>query len=1086
MIGYYRHPTIFRDQVVFVAEDDLWMVSADGGDAFRLTANPGTETYPRFSPDGNQIAFVGRDEGRLDVYVMPATGGSSRRISYLGANTQVLTWTPDGASVIVSTDYQQPFEGWGHLWRIPVDGPEPEEVGWGPARGISYERGGPAVVIARNSFDPARWKRYRGGRAGSVWVDRQGEGEFMILVDPGGNLADPMWIGRRIYFLSDHEGVGNLYSVSPTGSGLRRHTHHEDFYARFPSTDGRRIVYHCGADLWVFDPRRDESRRLEVNLPSARPQRNRRFISVTPRNLESVSLHPEGHTVAAVVRGGVYSMPLWEGSPIRHGPVSEARQRLPEWLADGKSLVMVSDESGEDQLVVTTDPATSNRRRRSRRPDLGRVRTLHPSPTNSDAVAVTNHRHELLLVNPNSGRTQLVHRSPFGWTAGVSWSPDGAYLAFGAVTSRTTSNICIYEVVSGRTHVLGSPEFEDWNPSFDPDGKYLAFLSIRAFEPIPDSHFHDYGFPRGGMLMLVPLAAETPSPFALSQRSPRAPGAPPEGGPPKPPETSAEGGESEPPSPPPPPQPVPTKIDFEGIEDRVLAFPPPPAVYSRIAMARGRAFFLVHPLERAANFGEENGPGARLDVWDFGNDKVETIADGVTGFTVSRDGKVLAYRGKKTLRVVPVGFKDDKSGNERPGRETGFVDLDRLRVEVIPGAEWKQMFSEAWRLQRDHYWWETMGGVDWPSIHDRYRDLVDRVASRAEFSDLLWEMQGELGTSHAYELGGDYRPAPVWTQGHLGARVAYERGDWKVVQIPHGDSWDPPSFSPLAAPGIDIAEGDRLLAIDERPVDSRVSPAARLVERGGRTVTLTVRRGRGKPRRIVVNPLNDETRLWYRDWVRGNREYLAERSEGRIGYIHIPDMGPAGFAEFHRAWKSEVDRQGLVIDVRFNRGGNVSQILLERLLRERVGYRITRWRDPSAMPDDAPMGPMVCLTNENAGSDGDIFSHVFKMKGLGPLIGTRTWGGVVGIWPQQSLVDGTVTTQPEFHTWFTDVGYGVENFGATPDLEVINSPQDYAQGFDRQLEVGLEELLKLIEASPGKPEFGDRPLTRPPAFPRLS
>ncbi|HJQ96146.1 MAG TPA: S41 family peptidase, partial [Acidimicrobiia bacterium] len=1081
MIGYYRHPTIFQDWVVFVAEDDLWMVSAEGGDAFRLTANPGTETYPRFSPDGTQIAFVGRDEGRLDTYVMPAAGGSSRRVSYLGANTQVLGWTPDGGSVLVSTDYQQPFEGWGHLWRIPLEGPEPVPMGWGPARGISYEKGGPGVVIARNSFDPARWKRYRGGRAGSVWIDRDGDGVFTTLIDPGGNLADPMWIGRRVYFLSDHEGVGNIYSVTPTGTGMRRHTHHDDFYARFPSSDGRQIVYHCGADLWVFDPRKDETRSVEVNLPSARPQRNRRFIPVTARNLESTSLHPEGHSLAAVVRGGVYSMPLWEGSPTRHGLVSEARQRLPEWLADGKSLVMVSDESGEDELVVTTDSATVERRRRTRRADLGRLRSLYPSPTDADSVAVTNHRHELLLVNPSNGRSRLIHRSPHGWTAGVSWSPDGAFLAFGAVTSRTTSNICIYEVSSGRTHILGSPEFEDWNPSFDPDGKYLAFISVRAFEPIPDSHFHDYGFPRGGMLMLVPLLADTPSPFAQSHRKPRAPGAPPDGTPPKSPEAPTDPeATDEVPTPPP----ATTKIDFEGWEERVVAFPTPPGVYSRLALARGRAFFLVHPLERAANFGEEDGPpGARLDAWDFGTDKVETVAEGVTGFTVSRDGKVLAYRNKKALRVVPAGFKDDKSGNERIGRETGFVDLDRLRVEIIPGAEWKQMFSEAWRLQRDYYWWETMGGVDWPSIHDRYRDLVDRVASRAEFSDLLWEMQGELGTSHAYELGGDYRPAPVWTQGHLGARLTYERGGWRVIRIPQGDSWDPRASSPLAAPGIGVEEGDRIVAIDDRPVDARVSPASRLVERGGRTAILTIRRGRAKLRRVVVNPLNDETRLWYRDWVRSNREYLSERSEGRVGYIHIPDMGPTGFGEFHRSWKSEVDRQGLVVDVRFNRGGNVSQLLLERLLRERVGYRITRWRDPSAMPDDAPMGPMVCLTNENAGSDGDIFSHVFKMKGLGPLIGTRTWGGVVGIWPQQSLVDGTVTTQPEFHTWFTDVGYAVENFGATPDLEVVNSPQDYAREFDRQLEVGLEELLRLIELAPSTPEFGDRPLTKPPSFP---
>jgi tricorn protease len=380
----------------------------------------------------------------------------------------------------------------------------------------------------------------------------------------------------------------------------------------------------------------------------------------------------------------------------------------------------------------------------------------------------------LLLVNPESGRSRLVHRSPYAWISGVSWSPDGNLLAFGAATSRSTSNIHLYDVSSQSIRVLGNAEFDDWNPSFDPEGKYLAFLSVRAFEAIPDSHFHDYGFPRGGMLMLVPLLAETPSPFAWAQRSPRAPGAPPEGAAPKAGEDSGEGGaQPEASTAPPPPKPAVTKVDFDGIEERIIAFPLTPGVYSRAALGRGKAFFLTHPLERASNFNEEDGPsGARLDAWDFATDKVETVAEGVTAFTLSRDGKVLAYRSKKALRVVPVGFKDDKSGNERVGRETGYVDLDRLRVEVIPGAEWRQMFSEAWRLQRDHYWWETMGGVDWPAIRDRYLELVDRVASRAEFSDLLWEMQGELGTSHAYELGGDYRPAPIWTQGHPGPRFA--------------------------------------------------------------------------------------------------------------------------------------------------------------------------------------------------------------------------------------------------------------------------------------------------------------------------
>ncbi len=1073
MIGYYRYPTIHRDRVVFVAEDDLWMVSSEGGNALRLTANPGTEIFPRFSPDGSRLAYVGRDEGRLDVFVIPSDGGSPERVTYLGSNTQVLGWST-ADEVVVATDYQQPFEGWTHLWRVPLHGGNPEPMNLGPARAISHQPNGPGVVIGRNSFDPARWKRYRGGRAGSIWIDRHGTGDFESVQRIDGNLADPMWIGGRIYFLSDHEGVGNIYSVTPTGVGLTRHTNHKNFYARFPSSDGRRIVYHSGADLWILDPRNEKNARLPVNLPSARPQRNRRFVPASTRNLETVALHPQGHSLALTVRGGAYTMPLWEGTPRRHGPMSEARQRSAAWLSGGERIVVVSDENGEDELVVRPDESAP--KRRGRRPDLGRVRTIHPSPVDPDLVAVTNHRHELLLVELRRNRSRLVHRSPFSWVAGVDWSPDGRYLAFSAASSRTTSSVYLHQI-GGEAIRVGSPEFEDFSPCFDPEAKFLAFLSIRSFEPIQDVQFHDYGFPRAMMMMLVPLASDTPSPFSATSRSPRAPGAPPDV-----PEAKTGTGvpEGETAPAPEPARPAETKIDWDGIDRRIISFPVGAGLYGKLALGQGRAFFLVYNLDRALNFGEEESPGARLDAWDFATDKTDTVAEGVTDFTLSDDGKVLAIRLKKGLRVVPVGWKDDKSGNDKIGRETGYVDLDRLRVEVIPGAEWKQMFSEAWRLQRDHYWWDSMGGIDWPAIHDRYLALVDRVASRAEFSDLMWEMQGELGTSHAYELGGDYRPSPVWTQGHLGATLSLDRTGWKVGRIPDGDSWDRAAVSPLRAPAADVREGDRIVAVDQRPVDERVSPNSRLVERGGRAVELTVKRGRSALRSVVVATLTDEYRLWYRDWVKGNRAYLREQSDGRIGYIHIPDMGPAGFAEFHRSWKLEVDREGLVVDVRFNRGGNVSQILLERLLRVRVGYQVTRWRQPSPVPNDSPAGPMVCLTNENAGSDGDIFSHVWKLRNLGPLIGTRTWGGVVGIWPQQSLVDGTITTQPEFHHWFTDVGYGVENFGTVPDLEVVNSPADYQAGFDRQLEVGLEELKKEMEKASALPEFGDRPSTRAP------
>jgi tricorn protease len=1076
--GYYRHPTIHGETIVFVSEDDLWSVDATGGVACRLTANPGRQSHPRFSPDGALLAFVSRDEGPAEVHVMPADGGPSHRLSFLGALTEVVGWDRDGGAVIVATDHAQPFAGWAHLWSVPVDGAPAVPLGLGPARALSRRASGRGVVIGRNSFDPARWKRYRGGRTGSIWIDRDGSGSFVELVRLPGNLADPMWLGRRVFFLSDHEGHGNLYSVTPAGRDLTRHTEHEDYYARFPSTDGSRIVYHCGSDLWLLEPAAGGPARLDVLIPSARPQLGRRFMAPS-KYLESAALHPQGHSLALTARGQAFTLPLWEGAPARHGPPSRHRRRLAAWLSDGERVVMVTDEMGEEALTVERADGTGDPVRIER--DLGRARSLDPAPAGPDRVAVTNHRHELLLVDLARRTSRVLHRSPYHWITGTSWSPDGRWLAFSAATTRTTRSVFLYDTRNRRMHTVGRPEFDDVLPAFDPDGRHLYFLSGRSFDPVADVHFHDYGFPLGYAPYLVTLQAGRPSPFDRAAQPPRPPGAPAAGngsGEPQASGKAAAGATAD--------TPAEVEIDVDGLAERVVPFPLPPARYAGIVPLKGRVVMLSFPVEGTlgAELFAEPGPRGRLEAWDFGSEKSEPVADGVSGALASTDGKVLGIRSGSRLRVVPAGWKDDKSGKEAPGRDTGWVDLDRVRLEVIPVEEWRQMFSEAWRLQRDHYWFEDMAGVDWLDVHDRYAALVDRLGSRSEFSDLLWEMQGELGTSHAYELGGDYRPVPSITHGFLGADLRLERGRWVVDRVPYGDSWVAVSRSPLAAPGVEVAAGDRIETVDGVAVGRDTSPAELLVDRGGRPVSLTVRRGRSRPRTVVVTALASETALRYRDWVESNRARVHDATGGRAGYLHIPDMGPSGFSEFHRAWHHEVDHEGLVVDVRFNRGGNVSQLLLQKLLRRRLGYRVTRWREPYPFPDDAPAGPMVCLTNENAGSDGDIFSHTFKLHGLGPLIGTRTWGGVVGIWPQQSLVDGTITTQPEFGTWFTDVGYAVENYGTDPDIEVIVTPQDYREGRDPQLERGITELLARIEAAPPLPEFGALPSMRPPRLPR--
>lgn len=1074
--GYYRFPTVHDSTVVFVSEDDLWSVELSGGVARRLTANPGSVFYPVFSPDGSTLAFTSRDEGQPDVYVMDAEGGQPRRITFMGSTSFVAGWDPTSSAVIVASDWQQPFVGDLRLYRIPLDSLVPEPLDLGPGRIVSFgpprKQGKSGMVLARMSRDPAQWKRYRGGRAGTIWIDRNGNGEYAELVTLGGNLACPMWVGNRIFFLSDHEGHGNIYSVTPTGRNIERHTHHEGFYARWPSSDGATIVYHVGADLWALDLASGEARMMEVETQSARPQRNRRFQS-PGKHLESVDIHPAGHSVALVARGSTVTMPLWEGAPLSQSDGSASRERLATWLHDGERIAVVSDDQGEETILVKKVDGSGDVERISG--DFGRARSLAASPAGTQRIALTNHRHELVVINAETGKAKVIHRSPHLWIHGVGWSPDGRYLAFGASTSRTTSAIYIADVRTSRVRQVTSGDFDDSDPSFDPGGKYLYFLSGRTFDPMPDSVFHDYGFPQTSKPYALVLDSTTVSPFAVELAEPRAPGAPPV-------DASSDGPSGDKKD----KGPDPVKIVWDGLSDRLEAVPVPHGRYGRVAGAAGRVLFSSYPITGVTD-GPNGGPRGKLEAWDFATNKAEPVAEGIGDFTVTADGKVLGIIGGGKLRVVPSALKGggDKNGPEGPGRESGLVDLDRVRLEIDPAQEWAQMFSEAWRLQRDYFWREDMASVNWKAVHAQYLPLVDRVGSRSEFSDLMWEMQGELGTSHAYEMGGEYRPEPVWRQGFLGADlVSDRRGNWKVASIPEGDVWDAKTRSPLTVPGVGIAPGDRIVSVDGVKLDRNTSPYFALADRANRSVRLTVKRGNTKVRNVVVKASGSETALRYRNWVESNRATVREATDGKAGYIHIPDMGPWGFSEFNRSWLTEMHRDGLVIDVRYNRGGNVSQLLLSRLLRKRHGMRVSRWNEPTGFPYESPAGPMVALTNESSGSDGDIFSHTFKWHGLGKLVGTRTWGGVTGIWPQQALVDGTVTTQPEYGTWFEDVGFGVENYGTDPDVEVAIRPQDYADGIDPQMNAALEILIDEISAAgPQYPEVSSHASMKAPKLP---
>lgn len=1068
--GYYRFPTLSGDRVAFVCEDDLWTVPLHGGIARRLTTTLSAVITPHYSPDGKWLAFVARDEGHPEVYVMPAEGGVPTRLTYQGATVvRVVGWTPNGKEVIYhSTAGCPPRET--RLWRVPIAGGLPTMYPYGIAHAISFGANG-GVIIGRHTVDPARWKRYRGGTAGVFWIDRDGSGQFERFKPTDGDHTAPMWIGERIYFVSDYEGIANLYSCLPDGSDLQRHTHHEEYYVRFPTTDGRQIVYHAGAELYYYDIETGENAPIPLEVPSPRAQTQRKFVEAG-KYLQGFSLHPKGHSLLLTVRGKPFTMGNWEGAVIQHGEPQGVRYRISRWLADGECIATVSDASGEERLELHTSEGIT----RYEEFDVGIVYRMEACPVGRK-VALSNHRFELWIFDFESGTPTLVERSDAGMIEGFAWSPDGRWLAYSFAPNERTHIIKVYDSESGAIYPFTQPEFRDVAPDWDPDGDLLYFISYRDYDPVVDQMQYELGFPMGQRVMAVALRKDVPNPllpaphpFEEEQKA-----------------HPAQEGEPD------PNKPKPIDIDFEDIHRRVLTVPLPAGIYGQVAgLAKKRILVSRFPVEGTLDAPDwtstsEQGKGTLL-LYDFQKAKSEELLHGVSSFALSLDCKTLVYRSGERLRVLPAGQKpDEKYAQAPPSRESGWIDLGRVRCAVVPTEEWRQMYREAWRLQREFFWSPDMSGVDWQRVYDRYFPLLERLATRSEFSDLMWEMQGELGTSHCYELGGDYRQSPQYTLGFLGAEFEWDESaqGYRITHIHTGDPWLEHADSPLNEPGVLAQVGEVLIAINGQRLTRTRPPGELLLNQAGTPVQLTLCSLDGTLRTVETKTLTNEAKLLYREWVNRNRAYVHVKTNGQVGYVHIPDMGYSGFSEFHRGFLPELVRPGLIVDVRGNGGGFVSALILEKLARKRLGYDVPRWGKPMPYPYDSLMGPIVALTDERAGSDGDMFSHAFKLMKIGPLLGKRTWGGVIGIWPKSAFVDQGLTTQPEYAFWFYDVGWRVENYGTDPDIEVDYAPHDYAQGRDPQLDRGIEKILELMKRNPSKlPDFEPRPKLPLPTLPK--
>ena len=1066
--GYYRTPTIAGETIVFVCEDDLWSVDARGGLARRLTAGPAAIVLPRLSPDGTTVAYVGSDEGSPEVYTIPAIGGPPRRLTFLGSSALYVSgWSRDGHEIYFTSDAGVPFVKETLAWAIGRDGGEARRLPVGHAMSLDVAANG-ATLLGRNSLDPARWKRYRGGTAGHLWVDATGSGTFArIGAELGGNLVWPMWHGGRVAFLSDHEGIGNLYSARPDGSDVRRLSDEREYFARYPATDGKRIVYACGGEIVLLDPNGGQPVRVAIETPSAAPQTARRFVDASDL-LETFAPSPDGKALALVSRGHAYTMPLWEAAVSELGTGTTARRRSVAWLHDGTRVAYVDDSAGFERIAVepvdqSAPPAYATT------VDVGRITELVASPC-GDRLAFANHRHELFMLDLGSEPRKLDASQ--AWRCiDLAFSPDGRWLAYVWSPKSSTMIVRIADCESGAVVDATEALREDRSPAWDPEGKYLYFISARDFNPIYDALQFDLSFPHAMRPYVVTLRRDVPNPF-VAVPAPLHHAKDDDDA-----DEDDEGGDDKPKK-----APKPVLIDTDGLAHRILAFPVEEGNYANVAGVKGRALFSrfpVHGIKPSRHDDEEEG-GA-LVAYDFASERSATLASDIDGFVLGSDARTLVYESHGKLRAIDAGGEmPEEDLEEKPATETnrrsGWLDLGRIGVLVEPRDEWAQMLREAWRLQREQFWDPQMSGVDWNAVLTRYETLLPRIRTRAELSDLIWEMQGELGTSHAYEMGGDLRVPPQYRRGFLGADYAWDAGrnGYRIETILRGDSWNRGDDSPLAEPGLDVAAGDAIVAIAGARVSQTRTPDELLVNLANRDVAIDIERD-GTTRRVLVHALRDERMLRYRSWVTANRRLVHERTNGRVGYVHIPDMGPWGFAEFHRGYLTEFERDGLIVDVRYNRGGHVSPLLLEKLARKRVGYDVSRYGPPQPYPPESLGGPLVALTNQFAGSDGDIFSHCFKLYGLGTLVGMRTWGGVVGINPYHELVDGTVTTQPEYSFWFVDAGWQVENYGTDPDVEVDIAPQDSTAGRDPQMETALKLIGEAMVHATPRPAFPPYP-----------
>lgn len=1066
-----RYPDVHGNRVVFTYAGDLWIAPTDGGTAIRLTSHPGLEFAAKFSPDGTRIAFTGQYDGDEQVYVMPVSGGVPQQLSFYpavgplpqrwGFDNFVYGWTPDGTSVLYKSSYDGFEAGDMRLFTAPVAGGLPTALAMPVSGAGEFAPDGKRVVYSPLSNDHRAWKRYEGGWAQDLYVLDLDAKTWTNVTNSPRNDRDPVWIGEAIYYLSDRDGKMNLYRYDLASKATTQLTKHRDFDAKWASGDQTSglIVYEFDKQIRVFDTRTNSERAIEITVPSdalsARPAQTSVADDVRQFDLSS-----DGARALIGARGELYSVPVEHGITRNLAGTSNAHEREPAFSANGKQIAYVSDADGEEHLYVRLSDGSGTPRKLTR-DVLGRLYGPKWSPDDA-RIAFSDAEGRLHVIDTASGARTEVAEDPFGVLTDHAWSPGGRYLAYQKSEPTQFGAVHIFDRTTGRSTRVTDPMFHASEPRFAPDGEHLFFTSAREFAPQLDTV--EWNFARDRQIGIFAIALNRDAGRALPIQNDEAGAATADdsaddkaggGGDKK----TTDGSEGVPRDP---------VIDFDGLASRVERLPIDAGNIGGLGVT---ASHIVFGRFDAFYYGREGRNPPELIAYDLEKRSEKKLADKVNGWALSPTGQHVLVDSEAGLQRIPLG-----------DGETKTLDLGGLVYQRVPRDEYAVVFNEVWRRFRDYFYVENMHGYDWNAIRDEYRRWLPYVNHRADLNYLLSDMVGELNVSHAYVSGGDLGLPERPTVGLLGARLELDRsaGRYRIARIFTGQNEEERYRSPLTEVGVDAAVGDYVLAINGRDLGATDNPYQLLRIAPGAMVELTLSAAPsgGGMRRVLVQPIASENELKYLAWVATNRARVAELSDGRFGYLHIPDMGPDGIREFIKWYYPQIRKEGLVIDVRGNGGGNVSQMLIERLRRDLLALDFARTHSlPTTYPQAVFHGQLVALINETSASDGDIFPYMFQKIGLGPLIGKRSWGGVVGITDWGPLIDGGSVAVPQFPMNDLDGNFIVEGHGVDPDIVVENDVFSLIAGRDPQLERGVAELDRAIKASPKRwPARGAMPV----------